>query len=722
MRSASAPTVPSFGESNKPASNPNTSMDESNATSSSTDTFGNPPTTDFSSDGFSFVGGSAPSVSSNIGGATSTSGGGNGGVDPLYRRQSILSPSSAMESDSAPPLLPQVAVYLVDDLNHHLGSFSTSWNSIGRAICRVSVLVLRIAVASDASHQVGFSLSGSSNASANARRRSTNGTIAGGATEISRALNRFQHNVGEFLKSDSGSLVSDQLVVIPQLELMLECFQNHFDDYQLATIVTFWCSCIGDKGLGVMPDPDRKKQNKRRDRNGEYEDEEKEDMNPLVLKKKGMLHRLVLSKLLFVNRSLHSFLIDTKMPKAREELYSNAILNALSVLMSPMDKFDMEASRLSLGVLLSTITTSFGQSRRVVLDLAGEREIYLVFARLLPTLGPIFNKYLRFTRKRGHLTTPKCEFTSLFPSSYPFPEMSIDSNVRESCCFSELMLEFTAVMCMLAQVGTQTSALVHAILADLQPYPEGSYVKLNKYIPSVKQVVSDPVTLLASLKCFRYITDPIYYPASKWVSLHAVSIVAIEEYLVTFSKSILRLLNSTAAKSFTGLGDDDDDCDDDESRMEKEEAEDVTDEDERSLNFITHLFTNYFVPLFKGANAKPSSLEHLTNLPQKACYQLTANLRTKTVEAVYVTWCSLGKPASVQDRFRFGLDRFGGFQRLLYSDESYGVIKQILLCGMQRNSQCQELCSKMFWSVIVSEWVQWRSLDQHFDCQLGKIG
>ncbi|GMF00824.1 unnamed protein product [Ambrosiozyma monospora] len=144
--------------------------------------------------------------------------------------------------------------------------------------------------------------------------------------------------------------------------------------------------------------------------------------------------------------------------------------------------------------------------------------------------------------------------------------------------------------------------------------------------------------------------------------------------------------------------------------MEKEEAEDVTDEDERSLNFITHLFTNYFVPLFKGANAKPSSLEHLTNLPQKACYQLTANLRTKTVEAVYVTWCSLGKPASVQDRFRFGLDRFGGFQRLLYSDESYGVIKQILLCGMQRNSQCQELCSKMFWSVIVSEWVQWRSL------------
>ncbi|GME95964.1 unnamed protein product [Ambrosiozyma monospora] len=322
VRSFSAPSTPIFGDfglsGNKTTSNSNSTTDESNTTSSSTGAFGTPPTTDFSSDSFNFVG-SAPSGSSKIGGSTSS--GSNGGVDPLYRRQSILSPSSAMESDSAPPLLPQVAVYLVDDLNHHLGSFSTAWNSIGRAICRVSVLVLRIAVASDASHQVGFSIAGSSNASANSRRRSTSGTIAGGATEISRALNRFQHNVGEFLKCDSGSLVSDQLVVIPQLELMLECFQNHFDDYQLATIVTFWCNCIGDKGLGVMPDPDRKKQHKRRDQNGEYEDEEKEDMNPLVLKKKGLLHRLVLSKLLFVNRSVHSFLIDTKMPKAREELY-----------------------------------------------------------------------------------------------------------------------------------------------------------------------------------------------------------------------------------------------------------------------------------------------------------------------------------------------------------------------------------------------------------------
>ncbi|GMF03917.1 unnamed protein product [Ambrosiozyma monospora] len=117
----------------------------------------------------------------------------------------------------------KVGEFLMSDMNSILNSFETSWTAIGRAICRVSLLIVRISI-----HAISD------------------------LKPFSIEVTNFTQSISQFLSSSRDSLISDQLVMIESLELILEAIEPvFFNEYRLVTVIADWSNAIGLKGLGA---------------------------------------------------------------------------------------------------------------------------------------------------------------------------------------------------------------------------------------------------------------------------------------------------------------------------------------------------------------------------------------------------------------------------------------------------------------------------------------
>ncbi|GME91430.1 unnamed protein product [Ambrosiozyma monospora] len=109
--------------------------------------------------------------------------------------------------------------------------------------------------------------------------------------------------------------------------------------------------------------------------------------------------------------------------------------------------------------------------------------------------------------------------------------------------------------------------------------------------------------------------------------------------------------------------------------------------------------------MLKCADSKPAAVEHLSAIAKSGCYKLTKGLRTRTAKSIGDMWSRLGREPTEGEVFDYGVTNFDGFQRYLYSDLHYGLITELLLCCMQKNEVCREICCNMFWCIIISEWI-----------------
>ncbi|GMG41933.1 unnamed protein product [Ambrosiozyma monospora] len=203
--------------------------------------------------------------------------------------------------------IPQIGNYLIADLDDYLGSFETTWNSTSRAICRVSVLVLSVAVCSVYDHN----------------------------SFLESAL-QFSNTITTFLSSTEDKFVSDQLVLIDNLEVIVFSLRDICEDYQLVKFITSWCDAIGLKGMGSTDEL---------------------STNVLANKKKLKAHSLMIKKMMCLNRAVRSFLIESKSVAARELLISTALGCSFDVIFYP--KIDLDVARLAFGVILACFETSF---------------------------------------------------------------------------------------------------------------------------------------------------------------------------------------------------------------------------------------------------------------------------------------------------------------------------------------------------------------------------
>ncbi|GME70227.1 unnamed protein product [Ambrosiozyma monospora] len=515
--------------------------------------------------------------------------------------------------------LPDVGEYLIDDLNRYLGSSESKWNYTGRAICRICPLILKLA-----------------------------NKCYDTQTSYISSYQKFAKNVTLFLGSTRELVIIDQLALIDNLELVLDAMRNIFDDYELVQYVTSWTEALGLRGLGVLED---------------------ENANALVNKKRSKVHRLIISKMLFLNRSVHSFLIDTENTKTREDLLCNALVCVCQVLHNPV--IDVDASRLALGVLLSVMLVSFGPEKRFFDEF---HELYLVLCAIYMPLCVQFNKHLKFVQKNCMLE-PRRFFTQLFPTTYPFPEFTIDSAVEEES-FSELMLEFTVDLNMILEisVGGNYQRIGKILLGEL-PMPV-SYSKLDQFAPSFKEQMSTHF-IFDSIDSISTMINSPFYPDSKWIILKA--------YICAYTEAYCECFDSTIQLFYSDVN---------------------SLKDPNLITFASKYLSSYIICMLQCATSKPASIEHLNTIAVNGCYKITKDLRSNAVKSIYGTWNTLGLPATEEEKKRFGLDKLGGLHSVMYTDENYVIVREILLCAMQKNNVCCELASKIFWSIIVCEWTK----------------
>ncbi|GME81986.1 unnamed protein product [Ambrosiozyma monospora] len=388
---------------------------------------------------------------------------------------------------------------------------------------------------------------------------------------------------------------------------------------------------------------------------------------------KSKEHRIIINKLFFLNRTLQSFLVDTESAQAREILYCNAIYNFCKVITS--DIIDVDAYRLAMGVWLTVCNTSFGPDKRWY-DETGD--LYLILCEIFMPLNKQFMKLMKYGKTHGWFE-PKRTYTQLFPTTYPFPEYTIDSSVQAES-FSELMIEFTVVLMIVLQMSAGGAyPRISRILLNQEERPD-SYRKLDEYAPSLKVQMSTDY-IFDSMEVLCDIVDPIFFPGPKWLTFKAYCICCIEIYCRAFQPMIKVMFGTDETKTNPEL-----------------------------VAFANCYFTCYFTCVLKCINSKPASIEHLGGLTLKGCYNLTKGLRTKAVTSIHGIWNVLGVNSTAEEKMRFGLDQFGGLQRNLYSDDNYVIVLQVLLCAMQQNVTCCEMGSKTFWSIIVCEWCKLQSL------------
>ena len=357
---------------------------------------------------------------------------------------------------------PKIGESLLGSMALVFGSFTKDWNANGRALCRVSYLVLKMCCSCVKDQQ-----------------------------EFKNQVYLFTNTINNFLDSNVENVLPDQLLIVETLELYLDLLHDFFTAGELTKFVVEWISVNKLKGLGSLEDS---------------------NATALTNKKRNREHRFVINKLFFVNRVLNNPIFSKNNASDTNTMFIAALDLVMGIFSS--DITDLECSRLALGICLSIHNLSFGKDR-VFTDTT--KNLYIVMINFLPFLAQTFNKFYSYCANTG-LFKKKRTFTQLFPSEYPFVENTMDSIVTD-VTLVEILVDFTVIIIRISKVFEVYSDVFYqpTDVIDLGIYE----TLVTKYkIPTFQSNTS----VTSMLQMVRYIIDAKYYPSTSWLSLHSISL------------------------------------------------------------------------------------------------------------------------------------------------------------------------------------------------------
>lgn len=549
--------------------------------------------------------------------------------------------------------LPHVGEILLSTLTAYFAAFNTSWNSTGRALCRTSVLALRLADAC-VHHRNEFVTQGY----------------------------RFVDAITAFLASRKETFVADQLLVLNTLELYLDILSRSYQVSELASFAASWIGSTGLRGLASLPD---------------------ENANALVNRRLGREHSILITKLLFMRRLLHGFIMHRGTVSSRQLLVVSCFKIAYRILMNPV--VDFECSRLAFGVLLAVTyadgdgdgkSTSTPSKSPAAQDAAKSAEslspgIVIMLFRSLPFLCRVFNRYYEKLAESGVLDRPKRTYTQLFPNSYPFTKYTLDSIVTDEI-FSEVLIELSVVFSSFVQIVYRRPQLIRDYTDDPGIYETkmASFSPLDEFLGPLEISVTSADSLGETVEAIRKILSSRYFPGSRWISLQALVVSEVEHAIELFGDASVNNL----AVGMGNLAS---------ANNDGKAGGSSVDPAKQTPALIARLFSSFLL----SCTSHAVSLEHLAEIPRKGCIKLTGDMRSRGAAIFEHMWDNIGCAAGDQDKQRFHVRRFGGLQSTIIEQDSSDLAVDFLtflfsLC-MQHNAKCKQVGLDTVWMIVASE-------------------
>lgn len=516
--------------------------------------------------------------------------------------------------------LPPIGIFILEKISEIFDRAESNWNAMSRSLCRVISLLMKLAISS----MSGISDSG----------------------PYLEALNTLCRSASHFLSIQSNTLISDQVLILDIIDYVLS-FRMYLDETRILNFVVNFIDSIGNRGLGANEDVSGTKKN--------FKD-----------------HKIIICKLLLIHRLFNSQI--TENPECRQVLVAKAMEWSMDVLLGPTD---IDASRLACTVINAVCTLLW----KTIFVGGHKEEIDMCFSlsKFLPAIARTIIKYNKFTRGNEYFK-PKRTFCQLFPSEYPFAEVSMDPVVNDEVVV-EILIELSTVFCFVAKIGKETAGNEGYSLI-LEKEIQNDFFVPAKYLAANFQN-EDIITLISGVKLIR---QGKFFPEDKWLSLYSM----IAEGCLVSMELVRPLLMAHYIPPF-----------------------------ENSELFDRVIWGNYLKTLIKLGTLPPVSIEHLSDIPRKACFQITSDMRDRIAFLVNEAWDGLAWDAVDEDILRFNLNKFGGYQVEFISND-YGILQDLMLLALQKNAECQSVSVKILWSIMVSEYVISDSIiDVERECLVG---
>lgn len=267
------------------------------------------------------------------------------------------------------------------------------------------------------------------------------------------------------------------------------------------------------------------------------------------------------------------------------------------------------------------------------------------YGQLLPVGAKIYNELLNqfeASKKRARKV-----FSPLFPENYPFETRPIDSLVND-VVFDETLIELGIVLTLIVNISYYNGQQIIDNSLSTSQYSELAF-----------NIIQACNAMLHSVSFSKL-----------WISLFAVhheTVLGCLGYLSILLKS-----------HFIPL---------------PEHAED----------FNSGLWYSFLTCLLQLAGSEAIAVEHLPAQKRKAVWKISGDIRGRAAELLQEMWDAIGWQATEEDRARFNLDIFGGFQVQMFGGET-SLVRDVLNLCLVRHPSAQKAAIHILRSMIVSEW------------------